>query len=499
MSVIFQDMTPQQAWEPLPDMLWNADSAAHLLRRIGFSARPADIQRALVAGPRETVDQAFSGVDFDVPSKTWDAHLEVQYLRRQMRNKDPEERRALQRKVQKAIREAYNEFAMDWLEFARKPEASAQEKYVLFLESIFVVSSNKVRNAGMIYDHGNLLRREGFDSYVDLVKSISRSPAMIQYLDLQQSQKKAPNENFARELMELFTLGEGNYTEKDIKEAARAFTGYGYRSSEHYFSEYRFTSNRYDSGKKTVFGNSGRWNGDEVIEMVFEQPGAKTFMPRELCLYYLSETPLPEEILRPLGESWARQDFDQEWLLRKLFTSRIFYAEQFRGNLIKSPFHFYIGLCQDLNLDVLPVPTRLIGQFRNMGQDFQNPPNVRGWLGGKHWITSSTLSARQLMARNLLYPPKEDRYNADERMRLEEARDDGKGPFAVQPDMIQPWLKRDNDELVEILCRYFLPQPPSPSFKSKLVAHVDVAEKYRYERVRQALLALLQSPVYQLS
>ncbi|MGE9295186.1 MAG: DUF1800 family protein, partial [Puniceicoccales bacterium] len=222
-------------------------------------------------------------------------------------------------------------------------------------------------------------------------------------------------------------------------------------------------------------------------------------LPRELGLYYLSETPISEERLRVIGDAWAAQEFDQKWLLQKFFTSRLFFEPAYRGEMIKSPIHYYLGLCQDLNLDVYPVPKRVLGQLRTMGQEFQNPPNVRGWQGGKHWITSSTLSARQGLVRNILYPQNERQLNADQQMALQEARDDGKGPFVVDNERLQPLLERSTPELVDHLCQYFLPQAASPHFKAQLVDHIDNGNESRSELTREALLALLQSPQYQLS
>jgi len=498
MSFIYRNLSPRQVWQPLPEERWDRDTAAHLLRRIGFSSRPAAVQQALNDGLQRTVEKAFEGRSFDVPTKLWEAELDRDRYQKGMRNVDEEKRRELRQKIREAERNAYSEFAVAWLEYAQKPENSAQEKYVLFLESVFVVAQQKVNRAGVLYDHQNLLRREGFGSYRELAKSVSRSPAMIQYLDLNRSTKDAPNENFARELMELFTLGEGNYTEADIKEAARAFTGYGTKKSVYYFSEFSFNAGRYDGGAKTVFGQTGRWNGDEVIEMIFEQPGAKTFLPRELCRYYLNEQEVPEEFLAPIGEAWAKRDFDTRWLLQTMFTSELFFAPEFRGDLIKSPMHYLIGLCQDMNLDVFPVPGRLETQLRGMGQQFQNPPNVRGWLGGKHWITASTLSARQALVRYLIYPPNLKKLNADEKKRMEEALEEGKGPFFVNEERLEPLLNKDSPDLINHLCRYFLPKQPTDAFKEQLITHIRVPVRDRPERVRQALLALLQSPAYQL-
>lgn len=500
METVLRQTTPRQAWQPLSPQFWDAPAAAHLLRRAGFSASPDAVRLALEEGLEATLERCYGETrHFSVPTAMWNKQLEVKHLREQLKGMDKEERRQQYKKINEAGRDAYEAFAYAWFDFARQPPNSPQEKHVLFLESVFVVGYNKVRHAGKLFEHQDTLRRGGYGSYADLARDVSRSPAMIEYLDLQRSDKKRPNENFARELFELFALGEGNYTEADIKEAARAFTGYRVGDAEFNFSEFRFDPHRYDDGVKTVFGKTGRWDGDEVIELVFEQPAASQFHVRELLHQYLAEEPLPTPFVDALAKAWARRDYDQRWLLQTVLGSRLFYAPEFRGNLIKSPAHYYIGLCQDLQLDVFPVSQRLLNQFQNMGQRFQDPPNVRGWVGGKHWITSSTLAARQQLVRNLFYPPPMKSLNADERMRLEEAREDGLGPFFVEDERLEILLRREPSDMVEHLCRHFLANPPDAAFRQTLTEHLDVQPAQRPQRVKETLVALLQSPAYQLA
>ena len=271
----------------------------------------------------------------------------------------------------------------------------------MFLQDVLVVGLPKTRNPYWLYLHQSLLRENINSNFDTLCKAVSRSPAMIKYLDLQQNRKGHPNENFARELFELFILGEGNYTEKDIKEAARAFTGYKIRNNEFFFNRRQF-----DDGSKIVFNRKGQWNGDDVIDLALDQSAARTFLPNEFLHFYLStDVTLEDSYLKSLGNIWRRNHFNLSSLIKTVFKSRIFFHSQFRGNLIKSPTHFYFGLLQDLNLDVAPFPTFTLNALRNMGQPFFAPPNVRGWVGGENWINASTLAARRQFIERLVCSP----------------------------------------------------------------------------------------------
>jgi len=365
----------------------------------------------------------------------------------------------------------------------------------MFLQDIFVVARSKVKATGYLFQHQNLLRRMAYGRFPELAKAVSRSPAMIQYLDLDRSTKSAPNENFARELFELFTLGEGNYTENDIKQAARAFTGYRYRGGDFYFD-----AKVYDDGPKTVFGKTGHWNGDEVIDLALQQPAGATFVPRELLKFYLAEDALPEPYIEQLGSIWRSKGFDMRLLIETVFASRIFYQRQYRGNLIKSPIHYYIGICQDLNLDVSPFPTKLLSAFRGMGQVIQDPPNVRGWVGGKHWINTTTLAARRQVAQSVFRPINEKNLNADEFIALQVAQTEGRAEFSVTDERLKGLAGESPEFIAGHFCRYFLPGDVSPDYINALAAYLRARRGNNYTKaIRDVAVAVLQSPQYQLS
>jgi uncharacterized protein (DUF1800 family) len=382
---------------------------------------------------------------------------------------------------------------LKWLQLASQPESSPAEKWLLFLSDVWVVSLEKVKNAALVYRHQDLLRAHALGSAVDLAKSMSRSPAMIVYLDLQQSQRNAPNENFARELFELFTLGEGNYTENDIKQAARAFTGYRQRQGE-----FLFARRQHDEGRKTVFGETGDFAGDDVIDLVFRKKAASTFLPKEMVRFYLSDTPLPVAYTDALGATWAQHGFDLRELAVRFFTSRAFFADDFRGSFIKSPVQFYLGLLQDLDLSVAPVPRQVVGPLRQMGQLPFDPPNVRGWIGGRAWINSATLAARRQLIDALLHPVNEAALNADDRVALNAARSGGATHFTMDEERLAGWAKLPPAEAAAQLVARTLPGRNDDEFRRLVEKFLERAAVRAGGAVRTALGALLESPDYQL-
>ena len=481
---------------PLPANQFGQTEAQHLLRRAGFSATPDTVKQVLGDGLDATLKRWFSKpVAMPVPDETEELVEEAVEMQAMIRRTDDQKKKnMMRRQLREQNKEAYQEYGIRWLQFAGEPRLSVQEKYVMFLQDIFVVGRDAVRGTGYLFKHQNLLRRDGFGSYRDLAKAVSRSPAMIRYLNLDKSYKKAPNENFARELFELFTLGEGNYTEQDIKEAARAFTGYRLGATD-----FRFAPGQHDGGVKTVFGETGRFDGDDVIDIVYRQPAAHEFVPRELVRFYLTEEPLPGAYTRDLGRAWRMRSFNMSYLLKKFFGSQLFYAPECRGNMIKSPVHYYLGLCQDLNLDVAPFPGPVLGSLRSMGQEFYNPPNVRGWVGGKHWINATTLAARRHLAKRLFDPINEDKLNADDYVELEAARAAGRAEFVVSRERLKTIAREDPDFIVDHFCSYFLPRSPNKDMRAKLVNHLKVPPGEKQHHVKDVILVLLQSPQYQLS
>ena len=493
-------LTPQNAWQPLPAGEWNPEAARHLLRRAGWTARPADVERALRDGLAATIDRLFPAEAQFMAKPRMVARLQetaAGAMQNAMKMSGDDKFRA-QREAQERARLAMQDLSIKWLQFAAQPERAAVAKWVLFLSDVYVVSSEKIKNPALIYRHFDILSQHAFGPAPALSKAVSRSPAMVVYLDLNQSQRKAPNENFARELFELFVLGEGNYTEQDIKEAARAFTGY---RAQQFQTDFRYIPALHDGGTKTVFGETGDFTGDQVIDLAYRQKATSQFLPRELGKFYLSDTPLPADYLATLGDEWRAAGHDLRDLARRFFGSRLFFAPEFRGNFIKSPAQFYLGLVQDMQLAVAPLPRMTLNPLRAMGQMLFTPPNVRGWVGGRQWINSATLTARRQLVESLFAPIDEKNLNADEQLDLVAARSNGIANFTVADEPLAEFAKLDPASAAELLVNTFVAVPTAAELRSDLrqfLADSPPDEAQRLRRVRRAAVTLLQSPEYQL-
>ena len=241
------------------------------------------------------------------------------------------------------------------------------------------------------------LRRNAFGNFAALTKKMSRDPAMMIYLDLQQSRQEHPNENWARELMELFTVGIGNYSEQDIRESARAFTGYRIDMTT---QQFRFAPFQQDRGNKTFMGRSGALSGDDIIDTLVQQPACARFIGRKLLRYFVEDDPAPE-VVETMASSIRAHHFELRPVLTELFSSSEFYSDRVMHAQIKSPVQFVVQTAKLLDAP-LPAPTAVQNGLRQMGQILFAPPNVKGWDGGKSWITTSTLLFRYNFANYMI-------------------------------------------------------------------------------------------------
>ena len=235
-----------------------------------------------------------------------------------------------------------------------------------------------------------LLRREALGSFRRLLHEIARDPAMLVYLDNAGSRRQAPNENFVREVMELFTLGEGHYTEGDVKEAARAFTGW---SLDRDTGQYVYRRLWHDGGEKTVLGRTGRLDGTEVLDLLLEQPQAAEFVTAKLWREFVSPTPDGAEVRR-LASVFRGANYEVKPLMRALLTADAFWAEDNRATIIKSPVDLVVGTLRTFGIQPMDYrPAALAVAL--LGQNLMQPPNVKGWPGGEKWIDASTLLGRR--------------------------------------------------------------------------------------------------------
>jgi uncharacterized protein (DUF1800 family) len=298
-----------------------------------------------------------------------------------------EERKLLRQKQQMANRQAMMQTTSWWLRRMAAGPHPLQEKLTLFWHGHFTTSAKDERSALLMWNQNELLRKHAAGNFKQFVLDISRDPAMLDYLNNQQNRKGHPNENYARELMELFTLGIGNYTEQDIKEAARAFTGWG-----HDGVQFVFRRGEHDAGPKTFFGHAGNFGGEEIIDLIFSKPVCTTYIASKFYNFFVNEES-NDGICQALGTQMRDAKYELRPVLRTLLTSRIFYDPNSIGVQIKSPIQLVVGTVRMLGISMPPLPP-IMGALNQMGQMPMMPPNVKGWPGGHAWINASTLFVR---------------------------------------------------------------------------------------------------------
>ena len=377
---------------------WDAVRAAHLLGRAGFGGTPEEIALAVQDGPRKTVDRLLDFPDAcadeiskeDVPDLSRiDGYPRTFADRRKLfEGRDPEERKLLQQRLNQANQAALRATAMWWVGRMATGPYPLHEKLTLFWHGHFTTSARDERSAWLMWGQNETLRQHAAGNFGQFVRAIARDPAMIDYLNNQQNRKKSPNENFAREVMELFTLGIGNYTEKDIKEAARAFTGWAHDGESYIYRKYD-----HDDDVKTFFGRRGKFGGDDVIDIILQQRACAIYIAYRLWAYFVSDDSDPQ-VIASLGEILRENDYELRPVLRTIFLSKAFYDTGVIGAQIKSPIQLVVGTVRALGVK-MPDYQRLYGALKQMGQIPLMPPNVKGWPGGRTWINTSTLFVRQ--------------------------------------------------------------------------------------------------------
>jgi uncharacterized protein (DUF1800 family) len=369
-----------QPWEPSQKQPWNLQWASHLFRRAGFGANLERLREAVRDGHRVTLDRVMKG-ESDADDRTdflnkWGATI--------------------------AIRDNIYDLRGWWLYAMLHTLQPLREKMTLFWHNHFVSSSAKVHRVELMYRQNRLLRHHALGMFGPFLLAVSKDPAMLVYLDSNSNVKGKPNENYAREVMELFSLGVGNYTEQDIREAARAFTGWHSDGDE-----FEFNVPLHDDGTKTVFGKTGNWNGDDILNFCLEKPCAAMYLVRKMYEFFISEAHRPpDRLLEPLAERFRKSDYVIADVVRTILSSRHFFSAYAYRQRIKSPVEFTVGLVnaavtrEDLDRGRV-AQEALINRVEGMGQVLFAPPNVKGWPGGKNWLNTSTVLARHNFALDL--------------------------------------------------------------------------------------------------
>jgi uncharacterized protein (DUF1800 family) len=286
-----------------------------------------------------------------------------------------------------------------WLHRMLHSPSPLVEKMTLFWHGHFATGADKVNDSELMVQQNRLLRKHALGDFRELVQAVSKDPAMLLYLDSATNRKTHPNENYARELMELFCLGEGNYTEQDVQQLARCFTGWEIRRKS-----FRFNPYQHDSGAKTLFGTVEVASGEQAIDAVLAHPSMPVFIAGKLVRFLVCDEPtLSAAFLEPLARKFKQADGSIESLVRTILSSKLMLSDWSFGKKVRSPVEFAIEWMRSLQMTT--NMSRLAQGLDGIGQALFNPPNVKGWDGGRAWINSSTLIGRSNLMVDLLREP----------------------------------------------------------------------------------------------
>lgn len=369
------------------DLEWDARAVEHLLNRAGFGARPDEIARWVEAGPEATIEALFD-------AGSWTEPPVVRVLapdKRRLRELPVDERRAAINAARRADRAQERAYLVGWLQEMLRGEAPLRNRMTLFWHGVFTSQTSKVQASHEMIGQNLLLRDHALGNYGALLRAILRDPAMLVYLDNDESEAERPNENLARELLELFSLGEGNYTEVDVRETARALTGHGVDRRRGYV----FDPEQHDGGAKAILGISGPLDLDDVVDAILEEPACARYVVARLIAYLEGVAPGPDRLER-YAALLRDADHELEPVLRALFLDPEFYRPEIVGARVLSPVDYLVGSARRLGVE--PPAAAVLTGAEILGEQLFEPPNVKGWEGGHSWITTSTLIHRGNLA-----------------------------------------------------------------------------------------------------
>ncbi|MCI0680898.1 MAG: DUF1800 domain-containing protein [Gemmataceae bacterium] len=473
---------PKTAWQPYrptADAPWDLKRAGHLYRRAAFGATMTELDAAVEAGPERAVEQLLRGR----PDPDGDALFAT---------------------MSRTVRQANNgqQLPALWLYRMLYTRHPLREKLTLFWHNHFATSNLKVQNAGYMLGQYELMRRHAQGNFRELLLEVSRDPAMMVWLDTIQSTRQQPNENYARELMELFSLGirnarrpeQRNYTEEDIREAARAFTGWRIDAGRAVFQ-----ANQHDDTEKNVLGRRGRFRGDDVVRICLEQESAPYFICGKLFKFLVSESITPSAaLLEPLATEFRRSDYDFGALVERVLRSNLFFSAQAYRSKVKQPVDFALGIVRGLEGHGAGEGRRGIGSvalsaaLEGLGQRVFYPPSVAGWDGGRAWLNGQTFLLRQNLA-----------------LALTSTTDDRFGRRTDPAELARRRRRQMPEEQVDFFLRLFLQGDVPADARQRLLDYLDDARRQPYpvywseadaadQRVRAVCHLVLCLPEFQL-
>ncbi len=375
--------------KPLPEERWTLETARHLLFRAGFGGTLADVERLHAMGLYDAVDHLVDWREQPEPAPAFEAAPYERALAYEALL-EPGERARMDQARGDRHRSQINELRKDWVRRMCESARPLQEKLALFWHSHFATNYADLENVQLIQRQNEAFRGRTADNFGTLLRAIVHDPAMIRYLDNHKNFKKSGNENFGREILELFTMGEGQgYSEEDLREASRCLTGYSFDNASGLF---KFLASKHDETPKKVFGKQGAWGGDDLVDLILQQPQPAEFIGAKLFRYFAHESP-DALVVGTLANVLRKSNYELAPLLRTLFLSEEFYGERSAGGHIMNPAELIVGTVRMLglrNVDHASVDRALQG----MGQTLFEPPNVRGWEEGPAWIDATRILAR---------------------------------------------------------------------------------------------------------
>jgi uncharacterized protein (DUF1800 family) len=449
-------VTPDWAWspyEPSAAQPWDVRKAAHLFRRAGFGATASELNKAVGMSPTEAVHalvtQAVAAAGDDVAN-------------------DPLARAMLATGNARSL-------ANWWLHRMLNSPSPLLEKLALFWHGHFATGADKVTDASLMFNQNRLLRRQALGSFSEMTHAIARDPAMLIYLDSATNRKAHPNENFARELMELFCLGEGNYSEKDVQELARCFTGWEVRRDQ-----FRFNRYQHDTGQKSILGQQGNFSGEDGVNLVLAQASCPEFIIGKLIRFFMFDEPtVAPELIAPLARLFRESDLTIAPVVERMLRSNLFFSEHSIARRLRSPIELTIGLLRSLEAS---TNLNLVANgLHELGHSLFFPPNVKGWDGGRSWINSSTLLGRANLIGTVLHSDK-TRFAGGDLAALV-ARN-----HATQPDALLEWLER-----------LLLAAPLPATARRSLLDNASAPGNSENDRLTRVLHTLAALPVCQLA
>lgn len=439
-----ENLDPALAWQELPnDQPWDLQSAAHLYRRAGFGMPGKavgedktsweQLQVSIKQGRAKAIDTLLSGA---AGQERFDRLMDTLG-----------DRISKKRGPTYAPGPQTQSLQGWWLYRMLHTPHPLQERMTLFWHDHFATSVAKVNRLELMYRQNSLLREHALGDFRKMLHEMGRDPAMLIWLDGNNNIAGRPNENYARELMELFSLGVGNYTEQDIREAARAFTGWSMVGGE-----FVFDKTLHDAKPKTFLGKSGKFGGDEIVDILLKQPVAAKFLAKKFYQEFVSDLEPPAALLEPLAEQIKANDFHMTPVLGFLLRSRIFFSEHAYRRRVKSPTEYVVGMVKALDANQIATET-LATSMENLGQMLFEPPNVKGWDGGQDWLNTATLLERHNFAWKIVGG---ETY-----------------PYASQVapiELVESQAGKDPVKQVDFLLNLFLQGDVAPQVRQKLVA-----------------------------